>query len=213
MNSLRRIFRTGSGVPRDAEALSLDQMRRDLKQARTNSDFPLRDLRPVLLPSPILAMGTWVGPSHYFDSLPVSLTWAFLRPHGTMLYLSHDVASALDQKGIGWRLEARDALTREFRIRPWTHEFKGPSGAVEAVALMHDDGLGPSRLICAPQLLAFFPTGFAFFVPESSCALLLATAASVVVVSKVEQVVKECFAAADVPMATSGFGHEALNAA
>ena len=78
---------------------------------------------------------------------------------------------------------------------------------------MHDDGLGPSRLICAPQLLAYFPTGFAFFVPERSCALLLATAASVVVVSKVEQVVKECFAAADVPMSTSGFGHEALIAA
>jgi hypothetical protein len=184
-------------------------MRHDVKLART-SELPLSDLRPVLIPSPILAKGRWVGPYHYFPELPVSLTWAFLRPHRTMLYLSEDVAASLDQQTADWRRKAREAFTKDFRVKPWTHVFRGASGTTEAVALMHDDGLGPSRLLGAREFLAQFPGGFTFFVPERSCAVVLAATASPDVVAKVEHVVEKCFDAADVPMSKSGFRHEVL---
>jgi hypothetical protein len=78
---------------------------------------------------------------------------------------------------------------------------------------MHHDGLGPSRLLRARELVAQFPGGFTFFVPERSCAIVLASTASADVVAKVEQVVEKCFAAADVPMSKSGYRHEMLIAA
>src|SRR2546423_3143764 len=160
VDRLRRLLLgPGTSVADRDTGRALNQMRRDVKQGRKN-ELPLADLRPVLIPSPILAHGKWVGPYHYFPELPVSLTWAYLRPHGTLLYLSQNVAESLDQHAADWRRKAREALTRDFGLKPWTHVFPGASGAPEAVALMHDDGLGPSRLLCAHELGAQFPGGF-----------------------------------------------------
>lgn len=100
-------------------------MRHDLKL--TPDEIPLADLRPVLMPSPILATGKWVGPYHYFPELPVSMTWAFLRPQQTMLYLSQDFAgrstskcrTGVEERGKPWR--------RDFNVKPWTHVFRGAS--------------------------------------------------------------------------------------
>jgi hypothetical protein len=186
----------------------LQQLREDLR--RGAAEFPLEDLRPVLIPSPILATGRWVGPFHHFPELPVSLTWAYLRPSQTMIYLSHELVAMLDSRGIDWRSTARDALVREFGSRPWTRELRDSSGALEGIALMHEDGLGPSRLICSRRLLRQFPDGFEFFVPERSCAFLVGSSASAETRSRIEHVVRQCFEHAEVPMSTSGFGHEAL---
>jgi hypothetical protein len=186
----------------------LEQLREDLR--REPSEFALDTLRPVLIPSPILATGTWVGPYHHFADLPVSLTWAHLRPNQTMIYLSHDAVASLDGRGIDWRTIARDALAGDFHARPWTHEFRNESGEMEGIALMHADGLGPSRLLCSRRLLQQFGEGFEFFVPERSCALVLGSNASVDVRASVESVVTQCLEHADVPMSGLGFGHQAL---
>jgi len=136
---LCQLFRRGSVDP------ALAQLQRDVRASP--SEFPIGDLRPVLIPSPILAHKSWIGPKHYFENLPVSLTWAYLRPENTMMYLSFDSAEALDAKRIDWRLHSKEAAQREFAEPLWTHEFKGESDSVEAVALFHSDGLGPSRLL------------------------------------------------------------------
>lgn len=188
-----------------------EHLREDLR--RDASDFPLSDLRPVLIPSPILATGKWVGPFHYFSHLPVSLTWAYLRPGQTMIYLAHDTVASLEARGVDWRAAARDALNRDFQARPWSHEFRNESGTAEGFALMHEDGLGPSRLLCTRGLLRNFPEGFQFFVPERSCAFVLRRTASAAVRASLEQVVTKCFERADVPMSTSGFRHQELVAA
>jgi hypothetical protein len=206
---LSRFLRGDSAV--DADEPQLRQMLADLD--RDQASFPLKDLRPVLVPTPIFETGQWVGPYHHFPDLPVSLTWAFLRPQQTMSYLSSSVAAALDERKIDWRAAARGALAREFDHHPWTHEFKSPGGKVEAVAFAHKDGLGPSRLIMYSKLIDQFPSGFSIFVPERSSAFLLCSDASGEVRSSVEKAVHGCFTVADVPMSETGYSHTLLKEA
>lgn len=180
---------------------------------RDQASFPITDLRPVLVPTPIFETGQWVGPYHHFPDLPVSLTWAFLRPQQTMSYLSSSIAAAFDKKKIDWRAAARKALAREFDHHPWTHEFKSSGGKVEAVGFLHEDGLGPSRLIMYAKLIDHFPSGFSIFVPERSSALLMSSDASQEVQNSVEKAVQGCFTAADVPMSETGYNHTLLKEA
>ena len=77
---------------------------------------------------------------------------------------------------------------------------------------MHEDGLGPSRLLFARQLGGRFAQGFTFFYPERSIAIVLASTASPKVRASVEDVVTKCFARADVPMSKTAFDHSLLNA-
>ena len=195
-------------APEDPGVRAILQMRADLDQ--DPGKFPLSELRPVLIPSPILAMGNWVGPFHHFESLPVSLAWAFLRPNQTMMYLSNSTALDLEARGVDWRSAARSALLQDFQRQPWTHEFKSDVGEVEAVALLHEDGLGPSRLLCCDLLLDRFRHGFAFFVPERSSAIVLSNRASVKVRNSVEDAVHGCLEAADVPMSEDPFSSDLL---
>src|SRR5687767_10345285 len=89
-----------------------DRVLRQVRQmsADLGADLPLSDLRPVLVPSSILSDGNWFGPHHHFETLPLSLTWAYRRPENTLQYLSADQAETLAADGIDWRAVARDAL-------------------------------------------------------------------------------------------------------
>jgi len=194
----------------DLNSRQLNQLASDIGSDSTH--FPIEDLRPVLIPSSIFEAGRWIGPFHYFRALPVSLTWAFMRPEETMLYLDHEAAAAFETKGVDWRQEARKRLAEEFERRPWSHEFRN-GGEIEAVAMMHDDGLGPSRLIMYNQIAARFPQGFSFFVPERSCALVIGNDATAKIKESVEITVQRCFSAADVPMSKNAYDHILLKQA
>jgi hypothetical protein len=187
---------------------SLAQLRADLDAAPT--DWPIDNLRLVLIPSSILSKGMWLGPFDYFPDLPVSATWAYIRPHQTMTYLSSAVARELEGRGIDWRGSGTANSRADFCRQPFTHEFRGPSGGIEAVAMFHEDGLGPSRLLCLDELLEVLPNGFDFFVPERSTALLISTTASDDIRNEILQVVQQALEVADVPMASEPFSWKIL---
>lgn len=200
---LRRVL---GGQPHDS---SLDQLLCDARGPRT-SPFPLQDLRPVLIPSPILELDNWPGPKHYFGSLPVSLTWAFLRPENTMSYLSNDDVAAFESMNTDWRRPAREALHTDFGKRLLTHKFQGEG--VEAVALLHDDGLGPSRLLCVEELRARLGDRFEWYVPERACAFVIAKRATPAMRKRITSAVAHCYESADVPMSRQAYPCEALEA-
>src|SRR5262245_2197377 len=196
---------------KDSGVKQLEQFLADVRADSTG--FSVADLRPVLVPSAIFEAGRWIGPYHHFPALPVSLTWAFLRPQQTMLYLAHDAAAALEAKGIDWRSTARATLVKEFERHPWTHEYRNDRGKVEGMGMIHEDGLGPSRLIMYSRFAQQFPQGFSFFVPERSCAIVIANDASSQVRAAVEAAVRGYFSAADVPMSESAYDHTLLRRA
>jgi hypothetical protein len=196
-------FLTGKSPGKDA---------RPIQSSDPDDERPAEDLRPVLIPSPILAMINWPGPRRHFPDLPVSLTWAFLMPDA-MLYLSASRASALDAAGVDWRGMSRSALVRDFERRPWSREFRNEQGDLEAVALMHEDGLGPSRLICCNRLLRTFSDGFSFFVPERGTALVLSARAGRDVRERIHGLAHDILSHAEVPMSEAPFDHALLRAA
>jgi hypothetical protein len=75
----------------------------------------------------------------------------------------------------------------------WTHEFKGEDGKLFAVAMMHPDGLGPSRLLLEDALDKQFADGYLVALPEMSCAFALSKAASAPQRTKIDEVVERCF--------------------
>jgi hypothetical protein len=208
MKWARSLFRRNSD---DEDVQGLEQLHADL--GRDPAEFPATDLRPVLVPSDIFTEGEWVGPFHYFSDLPISLTWAFLRPHQTMMYLSDPTVASLEERGINWRAAARDAFWKDFQEWPCSEVFKGDSDEVAGMGLMHDDGLGPSRLFFARSILTLFPEGFDFFIPQRACAVVLRRAAPPSLRASLERFVEEMLAGADVPMSKEPFPHESLIAA
>jgi hypothetical protein len=130
-----------------------------------------------------------------------------------MMYLAHGTVAILEAKGIDWRSAARAALERDVKRHPWTHEFCNDQNKVEGVAMIHEDGLGPSRLIIYNRLAQRFPQGFSFFVPERSCAMVIANDASLQVRTSIETAVRNCFSGADVPMSEKPYDHTLLKQA
>jgi hypothetical protein len=201
-------------MPRSKEDPYASQLKQLVADVQSDSTrVPIEDLRPVLISPSIFELGRWVGPYHHFSALPVSLTWAFLRPKQTMLYLDHDAVTAFEAKAIDWRSKARGALAADFQRHPWTHEYRNDQSGIEAVAMLHEDGLGPSRLIMYSWLVKQFPQGFSFFVPERYCTFVIANDASSKIQQSVQAAVHGCFVAADVPMSESAYDHTLLKQA
>jgi hypothetical protein len=189
----------------------LNQLKRDVEAGP--EQMPLDSLRPVLIPSSIFESGGWPGPHHHFPKLPVSLTWAFLRPENTMLYLFDEPAGKLTADGMDWRDSARKAALSDFERQPWTFEYRNRDGTIGAVALNHEDGLGPSRLFCYRQLLERFPDGFQLFVPERNITFLQLPTASPGVRAELERVIRDVHANAGVPMSLEPHDHQLLKEA
>ena len=165
----------------------------------------------MLIPSSILADGDWFGPHHHFEKLPLSLTWACLRPESTLQYLSAERAEKLAADGIDWRAAARAALFADSKARPWTFK-RSPGGDSAAAAVLQDD-LRASRLLCLGQLDAMFPKGFGFFVPNRDCVLVLADDAPPEVREQTAAMVRQLHERADVPMSLEPFDHLLLREA
>src|SRR5215207_11578677 len=103
-------------------------------------------VRPLLAPTEYVALG---APA-IFDTLPAPdlvLTWVELPDPETMLYVTPGRAAEWDRVRPGWRAVALDAMRRADRGHVWTHEKRGENGALLWVAMMHEDGLGSSRLL------------------------------------------------------------------
>lgn len=201
----------GASPAEAAQRAQLDQLVRNLQEG--TGGLPLCDLRPVLIPSSIFDKGWWIGPYHHFPALPVSLTWAYLCPENTMQYLTDDAAARLTAEGIDWRTSSREALRADFDREPWSRASRTEEGALGAVALLHDDGLGPSRLLCYDGLLKLFPDGFQLYVPDRYSAFLLSNTAPPAFLDGVTHSVRHVHQNAGVPMSLDPHAHSLLREA
>jgi hypothetical protein len=208
LNFLRRLFGRGDSEGESTEGLlrQLEQMRGDL-----GAELPLEDLRPVLIPSSILSGGEWFGPHHYFEDLPLSLTWAHMRPQCTMQYLSTEHAEKMTTQGIDWRTLARNALLADSKARTWTFR-RHPDHDAAAAAVLQDE-LGASRLLCLDQIDPMFPNGFSFFVPNRYGVFLLAEDAPKEIRDSIAKFVRQAYKEADVPMSLEPFSHTVIRKA
>jgi hypothetical protein len=149
----------------------IEQLRRSL--ALPARDFPIEDLFPIIVPSSFFALDNWPGPFQKLRTADLGLTWAFLQPSQTMVYFSHEHAKHFQSLGIDWATKAVENLVAHTGARTWTH-VKQNGNCLIFVAMMHEDGFGPSRLLLADALSRAFPQGYRVAIPERSCGIAFA---------------------------------------
>jgi hypothetical protein len=203
LNFIKRLFGRGSSKSQiEQMMLQVQQMKADL-----GTDLPIAELRPVLIPSSIFSRGSWVGPYHYFENIPVSLTWAYMRPNDTMQYLTTAKADELTAAGVEWKREARTRLEAEAMAKPWQMRRDKQTDRV-MLALLQDE-IGVSRLLCLDTLLDMFPDGFEFYVPNRYCSIVVSPHASDQDQADVKRLVQESLKF-DVAMSDQPHSHKLL---
>lgn len=132
-------------------------------------------VRPLIVPAEYAEVGVPAS----FDQLPAPdllLSWVELPDAETMLYVTPARAAEWDGAEPAWRRIALGAMRAADDGRVWTHEKRDESGALVWVAMMHDDGLGSSRLLLSEELHRAFPDGYLIALPDRSCGMAIARA-------------------------------------
>jgi hypothetical protein len=132
--------------------------------------MPFDRIRPLIVPAEYVTVGVPAA----FDALSspdLALTWVELSDRAAMLYVTPARAREWDRTHVGWHAAALEAMRRADRGQVWTHEKRTGSGALEWVAMMHEDGLGSSRLLLEPELERAFPGGYLVALPDRSCGM------------------------------------------
>jgi hypothetical protein len=173
------------------EQNQLEALRAGLRKAPP--ELEISDLFPVFVPASFFETGDWPGPYEILGIVGLGLTWAVLQPDQTMRYVDHEVQRHWEAKGVRWRDRAVENVLRQSAQQVWTHEFRREDGSLFAVAMMHSDGLGPSRLLLRKPLGRLFPDGYLVALPEMSCGLVLSTRVTPTERDKVERIVEGCF--------------------
>jgi hypothetical protein len=173
------------------EQTQLEALRAGLTQRP--SELALADLIPLFVPTTFLATGVWPGPFENVGVPGLGLTWAVLQPQQTMRYVDHEAERYWDSCQIPWRTSAIENVQRRSVREVWTHEFRRENGSPFAVAMMHADGVGPSRLLLYESLESLFPEGYLVALPEMSCGLVLSAVATRKERHKIEDLVRNCF--------------------
>ena len=166
-------------------------------------DEALPGLMPLFAPSLFFESGKWPGPHEIMELPGLGLTWSIEQPGQAMLYLDGSTAQGWAASGLDWREESMKNLIRRSASQLATAEFWRGGMAKElcyALAFMHEDGYGPSRLLLEDSLRRVFPAGYAIALPEMSCGLAVSLQASAAEREKIEVLVETCFREATRPL-------------
>jgi len=156
-------------------------------------ELPITELFPLFVPRSFFASGKWPGPYELLRLPGLGLTWAISQPQQTMRYVDRGIQQYWESQGIRWRERALMNMQMWSGEKLWTHEILGDNGRISSVAMMHSDGIGPSRLLFRDKLEALFPEGYLIALPEMSCGLALSATASATERRNFEEMVQRCF--------------------
>ena len=169
-------------------------------------------LAPVFIPSKFLSQGNWVGPYMLLRAKCVALTWSVLLPDMAMRYVDHDLVRYWDANGFRWRDTALNNLAQHSE-NLGTHDFRRDDGTLYAIGMMHDDGIGPSRLLLHERLSQLFPKGYRVALPEMSCGIALSRELETGELEKLTTMIDHCYRKGTRPLAPGIFAPADLQAA
>jgi hypothetical protein len=167
----------------------------------------LRKLLPLLIPKAFAATGPWVGPVVELDTDGLDLTWAVHTPPHHINYLNRDMVAAWDEQGADWRAAATANLGRLAARRPWSGTLRDDAGRLILVVFLHEDGLGPSRLMVPGLLDDVFPDGYTVAIPELTCAVAVGRVSGDED-PRAEEMIQACFANGTRPVSPRRYAPE-----
>lgn len=144
----------------------LNQLRQNLDLQADQID--ITNVLPIFVPSSFFVKGNWVGPFLRLRAAEAGLTWSVLLPNQTMRYVDYGMVQRWEEQQLDWKALAMKNLSDRTNGQN-TREIRKPTGETSAIAFMHEDGYGPSRLLFRGGLAERFPQGYKVAMPEMSC--------------------------------------------
>jgi hypothetical protein len=109
------------------------------------------------------------------------------------VYITRQQAQKWDAEQLDWRAIAIRNLCRDTGDFIATHEKRTNTGRLLWFALMHNDGLGSSRLLLHQKVATEFPQGYWLAIPERSCGLIVSKAMTADELNETETLISNCY--------------------
>lgn len=168
----------------------------------------LETVVPVFVPDG-MASEAWPGPVIPMQVPGLAVTWAALMPEQTMRYVTHDMTRRWEKGDRDWREISMENLA-DLPGGLSSHSFLREDGRYFGLIMLHDDGVGPSRLLLSGSLEETFPEGYSCAIPERSVGVALSLGASNEERAKVSEYVDGCYERGTRPFIKGFFSPEDL---
>jgi len=157
-------------------------------------------VRPVIVPTEYFERADFPAAHENLVAPDLARTWVELTECQTMVYVTRERAMAWDCAGVAWRTAAVSSMRNADRGAVYTHEKRTARGDLAWVAMMHEDGLGSSRLLCRAELADVFPEGYWIALPDRSCGIAISRSLRGEALDEVRAMVSSMHRNATVPM-------------
>ena len=164
------------------------------------------------MPRALVEAGDWPGPQTPLRAEGLALVWGLPDSKNSLVAIDAPRAALWDAEGTDWRARALANLRARTGPRIVTHGQE-EGGRLIAGVLMHDGGLGASRVLLAAELARKFPQGYRVAVPDRDCGLIAPADLSPELIARVRDTAAELYRRATHPIADGLFTPEELQTA
>lgn len=171
----------------------------DLRNA-LRKEPKLDRLFPLIVPSSYLQPGTWDLPFRRLRDPRIFVTWVALHENQTMVYVNRQQMQSWESNKVDVAQIAVSNLRHDTGQYLATREKRSENGKLHWIAMMHQDGLGSSRVLLSRELQAIFPEGYRIAIPERSCGMAISVEAGEDEKSGFLNSVRNCYEKGTTPM-------------
>jgi hypothetical protein len=173
-------------------------------------DLDIGKVMPVFIPASFVDNGAWPGPYTILRARGVVLTWAVLLPGDTIRYVLPDMQQHWEAQGIDWKARSLQNLRAHSPEPAGTGALLRDDGEIWLISLMHEDGLGPSRLLLTEQLERVFPKGYRVALPERSRGFAFSAELDLEDADTIDSLIQRSYSKGERPLVRAIFEPDAL---
>lgn len=168
------------------------------------ADRDLAQLVPIVLPLELLNLD-WPGPIVRIGQLPFCAAWAFRGEMNTFFYVTHRDSEYWDEAEVDWRALALRNLTTMSQEQPASGYKNDDTGRPFVQVMLHDDAVGPSRLLVPHLFDDVLGEGYQVAIPEQTCAIAYRNDLSAEQAADIDGMIQGCFVHGTEPMSPERF--------
>lgn len=168
------------------------------------ADRDLSRVVPIILPLELLK-AAWPGPLVQLGELPFCLAWATCGEMNSFFYVTEREAQFWDDAGVDWRATALENLARISANRPASGEKLDDNGVPFLKVMLHDDAIGPSRLLLPHLFDDILGADYEVAIPEQTCAIAYRKDLSPSQAFDVNGMISRCYEHGTEPMSPERF--------
>jgi hypothetical protein len=168
------------------------------------ADRDLSRVVPIILPIELMD-AAWPGPIAQIGELPFCVAWATCGEMNSFFYVTHGEALFWEEAGIDWRATAFANLSRLSESRPASGEKGDEDGLPFLKVMLHDDAIGPSRLLLPHLFDEALGADYEVAIPERTCAIAYRKYLSPGQAADVNGMINGCYELGTEPMSPERF--------